>query len=409
MLAGTGLIPLEAGGAAAEVGDDKIKLEPGSVLAVPVVTGDIELTAVGTTTEVIGNRVFAFGHPFNSEGPISLPMGTGTVATVVANLQESFKLGFLAKTVGTLTTDQTVGVTGFVGDLPAMAPIDLTVVYTDKSVNRQYHFAAASHPKLTPQLVPGVIAAAVQGEKNLRMFPRWITTSSNLPMGIRFIWTMFRSTPASTSWGWIWRAHWAAYSNPFHYVGIKRITAKATVSPEARIGTIQAISLPRRQIRAGDTLKAFVSYEPFRAQPASFAVEMQLPRDLPNGQYQLSVGNWQHFFQEEQAAEPFRFDASNVDDMFKVLQTLSSLKRNAVYLRLLRQPDGIAVGRSALPRLPSSLRQVLTDSNRSDIVPFVSSATKIVPCDIVIDGAAQFVITIERNAKVGLPATQPAR
>jgi len=425
ILDGTGLIPMEAGGSGADAAiNDKIKLEPGSVLAVPIVTGDIELTAVGTVTEVIGNRVFAFGHPFNSEGPIALPMGTGTVATVVANLQESFKLGFLAKTVGTLTTDETVGVSGFVGSLPVMAPIDLTVVYADKSVDRHYHFNAASHPKFTPQLVPGVMAAAVQGEKNL-------PDAATLDYDVNIDFTDGHSihlTNVSVNQGGNGLAMLlgmdgglmematdiampiaVASSNPFKHVGIKQITGKVTVSPEARTGTILAISLPQSKYEPGDMLKAFINYQPFRAKPETFGLEMQLPRDLPNGQYQLSVGDWRHFLQEEQTAEPFRFNATNIDGVFKVMETLTSLKRNAVYLRLLRQADGIAVGRTALPRLPSSMRQVLTDSNRSDTVPFVSSATKIVPTDMVIDGQAAFVITIERKVGVMPPTSRPTR
>ena len=68
-------------------------LEPGSVLAVPLLTGDVDMTAVGTCTEVLGDRVFGFGHPFNNEGPVALPMGAGEINGVIANLMTSFKLG----------------------------------------------------------------------------------------------------------------------------------------------------------------------------------------------------------------------------------------------------------------------------------------------------------------------------
>jgi len=426
LLDGTGLIPLEAGGSGADAAAKaKIKLEPGSVLAVPIITGDIELSAVGTCTEVIGNRVFAFGHPFNSEGPIALPMGTGTVATVVANLQESFKLGFLARTVGTLTTDQTVGVTGFVGTWPVMSPIDLTIAYADKSVERHYHFNAASHPKFTPQLVPAVIVATVQGEKNL---PDAATLDYDLTIDFTDGHSVHLANVAVNQGegnnnfmamlsgmdsglmemaGDLEMPIAAASSNPFKHVGIKQITGKVTISPEARTGTILAISLPQSKYEPGDTLKAFVNYQPYRAKPETFGVEMALPRDLPNGQYQLSVSDWRHFLQEAQAIEPFRFNATDIDGVFKVMESLTSLKRNAVYLRLLRQADGIAVGRTALPRLPSSLRQVLADANRSDIAPFVSSATKIVPADMVIEGQAAFVITIERQGNVVPPTSRP--
>ena len=68
------------------------------MLAVPLLTGDVDMTAIGTCTEVIGDRVFGFGHPFNNEGPVALPMGAGEINGVIANLMTSFKLGALTQT-----------------------------------------------------------------------------------------------------------------------------------------------------------------------------------------------------------------------------------------------------------------------------------------------------------------------
>ncbi|HLL89571.1 MAG TPA: hypothetical protein VK324_09725, partial [Tepidisphaeraceae bacterium] len=89
-----GMVPLQAGGgtgsrAAGKASDDK--LVPGGVLAVPLLVGDVDMTAIGTVTEVIGDRVFGFGHPFQNEGPVSLPMGAGSIASVIPNLATSFK------------------------------------------------------------------------------------------------------------------------------------------------------------------------------------------------------------------------------------------------------------------------------------------------------------------------------
>src|SRR5205823_162281 len=126
LLRAFGLIPLQTGGS---VGGSRqrvdAKLEPGSVLAVPLLTGDVEMTAVGTCTEVLGDRVWGFGHPFNNEGPIALPVGGGEIHGVIANLMTSFKLGSLGKTWGTLYADEQVGVAGKLGAPPPTIPIEL--------------------------------------------------------------------------------------------------------------------------------------------------------------------------------------------------------------------------------------------------------------------------------------------
>src|SRR5205814_2966398 len=114
--------------------------------------------------------VFAFGHSFNSEGPISLPMGSGQINGIVATLTSSFKLGSLTKLRGTLNNDQTVGVAGALGDSPAMVPVELRVVYTDGSQDLLYKFKAVRHPRLTAPVIGMAVGAAVTGSRELPQY-----------------------------------------------------------------------------------------------------------------------------------------------------------------------------------------------------------------------------------------------
>ena len=103
------------------------------------------------------------------------------------------------------------------------------------------------------------------------------------------------------------------------------------------------------------------------------------------------------------ATQPFRFTAERVTDIFDALKDMTAIRHDALYLRLIRQPDGVAVGRTALPCLPGSRRQILLSAGRSDTTQFVSSTTKVIPTARVIAGSAEFVITIETKNR-----TEPA-
>ena len=81
------------GGAVDDAAEPAPKIEPGGVLVVPLLTGDVDFTAIGTVTEVLGDRIYGFGHPFNNEGAIALPMGAGTIKGIIPMLQTSIKLG----------------------------------------------------------------------------------------------------------------------------------------------------------------------------------------------------------------------------------------------------------------------------------------------------------------------------
>src|SRR5688572_1747885 len=169
LLRAHGMIPLQAGGGSArpDARHSKLELEPGSVLAVPLVTGDVDFTAIGTVTEVIGDRVYGLGHPFVNEGPTELPMGTGEINGVLARLDQSMKLGSLVKLKGAINSDQSVGVGGAVGEVPGMAPVELRVTYSDGSQDATYRYHCARHPRLTPMLTAAALGSAMSGEREL--------------------------------------------------------------------------------------------------------------------------------------------------------------------------------------------------------------------------------------------------
>jgi hypothetical protein len=181
------------------------------------------------------------------------------------------------------------------------------------------------------------------------------------------------------------------------------------ITAEAREAQILEVNVPRSKYRPGETVKAFVTYKPFREEEGILPVEIELPRDLPQGTYQLIISDAQRYFQDEQQSRPFRFTAENVRDVFAVLKDMASIRENAVYLRLLRQPDGVAVGRVAMPQLPSSRRQILLGAGRSNTTPFVSSTIKVVPTQMVMSGAANFAITIDPQAHVEVAGPKPVK
>lgn len=390
-------------------------IAPGSVLAVPILRGDAEMTAIGTCTDVIGDRVYAFGHSFNNEGPVTWPMGSGYINSIIANLMSSFKLGALSHVVGTINTDQMVGVAGQLGQIPRMVPIELRVVYTDGSFDRTYHFESALHPKLTPVISATALTAAVTSARDL---PPYHTLNYDLSVEfadgqiVHLRNTLVNTSPAELFFD-LGLPMISAATNPFEKVLPQRIAGTVRITPEARQARLLSVNLPRLKYRPGQTATAYVTYRPFRAAAAMLPIDVPLPRDLAEGQYRLVISDWQHFLQEEQTSRPFRFTAESIQQVFDVLRDVASFRRDALYVRLLRQADGVAIGRTAMPHLPSSRREILLDAGRSNTTPFVSSNVKMVPTEMVMNGSAEFQITIDRNAKVevgGKPASpSPAK
>ncbi len=65
---------ISTGGAPEDRMGDPSKLQPGSMISVELMTGDMSVGADGTVTAIDGNKVYAFGHRFLAVGPTDLPV-----------------------------------------------------------------------------------------------------------------------------------------------------------------------------------------------------------------------------------------------------------------------------------------------------------------------------------------------
>lgn len=414
---GWGMVALQAGGAVGASGAatqpaDDVAIVPGSAMVLPILRGDAELSAVGTCTEVIGQRVFGFGHPFSNDGPVNLPMGSGRVSTVIASLASSFKIGSLTKIQGSLYADQQSGVAGRIGAAPALVPIDLEVTWVGSGETRKFHFESIQHPRITPMVTSMAMGAALTGRKQLPQFH-----TLNYDLEVKF--TNGRvvklhdvaANEEGGPLGDIAGLLQLVTDNPFDAVGLASIKGTIRILPESQAAAVLSVNMPKLSYRPGETVKAFVTCRPFRSAERVLPIEMELPRELPEGTYELVVGDRDEYLSDQQAAQPFRFSAQSVDEVFAVVDDLTDLRSDALYVRLMRQPDGVAIGRTAMPRLPSSRRQILLGAGRSNTTAFVSSTTKVIPTGLVMSGSARFEITIEKDGKSethGGPTRKPA-
>ena len=63
-------------------------------------SGSMNMAAIGTVTYRKGDKLVAFGHPFVEFGNADVPMGSGSIFTIVSGYARSFKMGAMVKEVG---------------------------------------------------------------------------------------------------------------------------------------------------------------------------------------------------------------------------------------------------------------------------------------------------------------------
>lgn len=378
------------------------KIEPGSSLVIPVVTGDMEMAAVGTCTEVIGDRVFGFGHPFNGDGGVELPMAAGYVNTVVATLTSSFKVGAAGPKLGVMRADTAVGIAGTFGGEVKMIPMSVRVQYTDGSLDRTYHMQSVKHPTFTPQMALLTTMGAATGVRNL---PREHTLDYSMTLkfsGDRKIVIADRlanATQVEMMFALILPIM-TVMNNPFERIYPESIETTLKVDPVAKASTIVAASSSRTRVKRGEKIPLTITERAYLGSETKRQLDLELPHDIEPGEYTVTISDKSQFETDEATARPDLYSAETVDQLFAAVNANTRFKSDAIYIRLTRPARGLAVGRTALQKMPGSKRTLLQGAGTSSgktIAEVSESVTKIMPVDYVVSGTSQIQIVVEDN------------
>ncbi len=396
---------------AAAVGnqEDVDMIEPGSSLVVPLLSGDLEMTAVGTCTEVIDGHVFGFGHPLFESGEVTLPMAAGRVEALIPLLTTSFKIGTTGKIVGTLASDSTTGIAGTLGDAPALSPIDIAVRFpTDEGEEtRSFHFEAARDTSISPTLVLAALMQAITmtNTTDLDGGLRWdvtITfdsTDGRREMKLADITTNRAGGPVALAMNLLFGIQGVS-ENPFDRLIVSKIDARIDLLAAAEAPSVALVgaTLSRSIYKPGETVRIDLELESFRGGREVRTVEMKLPDDLPEGEYPLAVMSSASALLSEAMSRPTLMMPTSIDDIFEAMALPPEFPSDAVYLRLERVDEiAVTVAGKSLPKLPPSRMMLLAMSGRSDVMPVNPAETKRIDLDAVLtQGDVYLQINVEK-------------
>jgi hypothetical protein len=130
-------------------------LKPGDAVAASLVTGDIEMQAIGTVTYSDDQgRFLMFGHPFFQAGPTNMPISKAYITWTYTSLERAFKEGVrLEPTLGTMTKDQSAACGGTFKFQPDMIPVKVKIKDIDTGESQDFNYEVFKHPDWTPMLL----------------------------------------------------------------------------------------------------------------------------------------------------------------------------------------------------------------------------------------------------------------
>ena len=272
-------------------------LEPGSSVGVAVVDGDMTVGALGTVTWMDDQgQVLAFGHPFMQRGDAAYFMSKAWVLASIPNLQASYKVGTIGKTVGQITQDRAAGVAGKLGQEPPAIPMFVSVADTSRSLNGSARVRVVDDELLAPTLMGAVMVNEVSkvfdsaaGGSARVIFDIDALDSKGKPLTIHRE-NMFYNTsnvPALLPEE-LQEAGKVLLQNKLEKVNILGINVSVAIDDGTRIAEIKNARVVEKSAMPGETIHIEVGLQPYRGELVHKTVNYKIPADA-SGNLRLSV------------------------------------------------------------------------------------------------------------------------
>jgi len=377
----------------------KARLAPGAALAIPMVSGDISMSTSGTVTDVIGDKVYAFGHYLLGYGHVDLPMATAKVHTVVSNMASSFKLTSVLDTIGAVTDDEATGIVGRIGFEAKTIPLTIRVDRYNDTEKRLYNCRLVNNRLLTPFYLRMVIAGAafqlgdlpqehmVEYKVNIDIHDAEPIAFENVSsgMGLNEVVAECYSTIG------------LLLNNPYGIVDVESIDIDMKMAPRSVVSRIWSVDLSDSKVKPGRSIRMNVVLESVLAGKKQYQWDLEIPKDIAEGKYELTICGQRDYEQFLVKNVPHRFVAQNLPGLIEALNNSLQIDRGKLYCLLSLPAGGVTIETAELPDLPDTRALLLADAKRTmRIRPFSHWIEKNLETDAVVIDKKVLQITVEK-------------
>jgi SpoIVB peptidase S55 len=399
-----GLVPVQAGVAGKEAAQESADtLVPGAALAVKLVKGDVEISAVGTVTYRDGDRVLAFGHPLLNLGPTSMPMAGAVVHALLPSLNSSFKIASPASgEVGSIQQDRIVAVAGSTAAPARLIPV--RVEMTGNTVRAQrFAFDVMEDSFLTPYLIYASLNAILSsaqkdyGDSSVRLQEGSVIKVSgedDIKLNNLFAGDL---APFYAS-GTVAYISQLILNNEYHPARIGGINLLLEYSDERRTARVERVWCGKDRVKPGEKVPLTISISPFRGEEITRTFELTIPEDLRPGKVFLQVGDGQAVSRREEEGVP----DLHPRDLSQLIWLINHIRPNdRLYVILTRPDNGILFQGTRMPDLPPSKALVMirpqTEGNFLR-VGFRGISEDSIPTSFAVDGYKTLTLEVEERA-----------
>ncbi|MCK8816378.1 SpoIVB peptidase S55 [Natroniella sulfidigena] len=343
------LMPVSGGGLMEQKEND-IPFEPGSAMAVQLMRGDINVSAIGTLTYRDQDQILGLGHSFLSQGSANYLLSSAYIHQMITSIEMPFKIGSPAELKGVITQDRTAGVAGKVGSYPNIVPVKVNLNDQDLAKSDTYNLQIVQDEDLIEELAATALLQAIdstidrQGAGTAKV--SWEAVGSQLPDGT------FESTNLYYSGNDIAVAALSDFiqglslvmNNPFQQINLANIEVDIEIKEESKVALLEEVSLEQEQARPGEKVDLKVKLRPYRQEVIEKEIELKIPEDTPEGNLAINLLSGQeanfNLFYTEQPEEAKQSKANNIKSLEELIEIYQlQNKNNSLVIELQPLPD----------------------------------------------------------------------
>ncbi len=355
---------------------DSSPLEPGSNIVVPLVRGDLDVSAGGTVTYVDGNRLYAFGHSMLELGFTELPMYKGNAITVFPSLQSSFKILETGELAGAIRQDRGFGIYGILGEKPRMVPLNVHLT-TSRGAKKEFRYELARDPFLTPLLVNltvyntivaseralGTVTLRIKGKINIKgeqdvVVDNRFSSDSNAPNSA----SLSIAVPVNYLMS-------AGYKD----LDLQNIDLDISSQESDQTAVLDSIRFGQTEVKAGDALSLELSWKKVNGEVIQENYPVRIPANASPGALTMLVADGATLMALDEREEGENLIPRDLTQLIKYINNLR--KNDHLYVRFFRQEPGAVVRGEGLPGLPPTILSILKSERKVGAITPIQTST----------------------------------
>ena len=381
-----------------ELSRTEASIAPGASLAVQLIRGDYSASATGTLTWVGDGRFVGFGHPLFLLGSTNLPATGAYIHQVIPIQTFSFKMGTPTNAVGTVRQDRLPAIAGTLGEAPDMLPV--RVALRSAAGDHAFRCEVLRHPELSASLVRSVLFNSLEtteklfGDATLRMHShialadgRTVEREQVYSSGVAPLRAVIDAVrPVGT-----------LLNNPFAGLALDSLHFELEIGETLAQARITGLRLSPPDPKVGQRVSLQATLQPYRAEPVTERMELDLPAHLEPGPFVVRVGSGVTSTRWEAQRQPDAFVPRNAADLLALLERTGAA--DELVVEVFRAEPGFTVNGRELPGLPPSALAVLdADRSAGHLGPVQGEVVlrRTLTTDYVLSGERSIDITLRK-------------